>query len=294
MKRLIAVVTAVLAACSIQSGAEPWKITVDSNLTLAQNAYSDNWAGGEAGALSWAATSNSLAEKQLSPVVHNRNTLKLQFGQTLSQDKTTREWAKPAKSSDLIDFESLFRMTLGGFVDPYASVRVETQFIDTSDPAINRWLNPVQYTESAGIARTLIKQGKRELSTRFGAALKQRQNREVLNAATAAREDIYTRDGGFLSVTDFTSPLADEKMTFTSKLSIFKALYSSESDRLKGLPNENYWQDPDVNWENTLSVSITKYIMVNLTFQVLYDKEVDPVMRLKENLGLGVTYKLDM
>jgi len=61
---------------------EPWSLSADVNLTLTQNAYSDNWVGGEAGAISWTFNSNSLAEKQLHEKVHSKNTLKLSFGQT--------------------------------------------------------------------------------------------------------------------------------------------------------------------------------------------------------------------
>ena len=32
---------------------EGWQVESDVNLTLTQNAYSDNWDGGETGALSW-------------------------------------------------------------------------------------------------------------------------------------------------------------------------------------------------------------------------------------------------
>ena len=43
--------------------AEPWNKSVDANLTLTQNAYSNNWAGTEVGVLSWVFNSNSLFEK---------------------------------------------------------------------------------------------------------------------------------------------------------------------------------------------------------------------------------------
>ena len=44
-----------------------WNPDLDLNLTLTQNSYSDNWAGGDAGSLSWVVSSNSSA---ISP---NRN-----------------------------------------------------------------------------------------------------------------------------------------------------------------------------------------------------------------------------
>jgi hypothetical protein len=273
--------------------ADPWKKSVDANITLTQNAYSDNWVGGEAGSLSWTFNSNSLAEKQLNPKVNNKNTLKLSFGQTHSQDKDTKKWAKPVKSTDLVDFETVFRFTLGGFVDPFLAGRIETQFYDVSDPQKDRILNPVTFTESFGVARVWIKQEKREWTTRLGMGLREHLDRSALvDSLTGKRGNKTSNDGGFLLVDDFKTPLAHEKLTYTSKLTVFQALFYSESKKLKGLPNQNYWKSADVNWENIFTASITKYLMVNLYVQFLYDKEIRLGGRLKQTLSLGLTYKL--
>jgi hypothetical protein len=294
MRVLPIVVSAILSiAITTPISAESWNTSVDANLTLTENAYSDNWVGGEAGALSWTFNSNSLAEKQLHPKVNNKNTLKLSFGQTHNQDKETKKWAKPVKSTDLIDFETVVRFTLGGFVDPFLAGRVETQFYDVSDPQKSRFLNPVTFTESFGIARVWMKQEKREWTTRLGIGLRQHLNRQVLvDTLSGKRENKTSNDGGLLLVNDFNTPLAHEKITYTSELTVFQALFYSESKKLKGLPDQNHWKSPDVNWENILSASITRYLMVNLYVQFLYDKEVRLGGRLKQTLSLGLTYKL--
>ena len=111
----------------ITAVAQDWKLSVDANLTLTQNTYSDNWVGGESGALSWTFNSNSLAEKQLSERIYNKNTMKLFFGQTHNQERETHVWRKPVKATDLIDLESVFRFTFGGFVEPFAAGRLESQ-----------------------------------------------------------------------------------------------------------------------------------------------------------------------
>ena len=95
-----------------------------------------------------------------------------------------------------------------------------------------------------------------------------------------------------LFVSDFTSPLADTSITVTSKLSVYRAFYYSKSDEFAGLPSEDYWKAPDVNWETILTAGITKYLMVNLYVQLLYDKEVSLAGRFKQTLSLGLTYKL--
>ncbi len=273
---------------------EGWQIASDINLTLTQNAYTDNWDGGETGALSWALNSNTLAESQLTDTVNSKNTLKLSFGQTHSQDRETRTWAKPSTTTDLIDLESVLRLTYGWSVDPFVSGRVESRFLDTRDQVKKRTLNPTTFTESVGVARVFIKEESREWTTRLGGAVRQHLDRDALpEGATedAERENLSTNDGGVEFVSEFRTPLADGAITLTSDLTIYKALYYSDSDALTGLPGADDWKSPDINWENTFSAGITKHIVVNLYIQALYDKEIDADVRLKETLSLGFTLK---
>lgn len=272
--------------------AEPWKVTLEDNLMITQNAYSNNWSGSESGSVSWAANSNTLAEKQMTPKLNTRNTIKLSYGLTYAQDEITKKWGAPVKSTDLIDAESMLRFTLGKFVDPFTALRFESQFFDASDTAKKRYINPTTFTESAGIAKQLIKQDKKEWITRLGLALKQRTDRDHLDPATLERKNKTQSSGGLQFVSNFTSPYSENKITYANNLTVYQALANSEANSLKGQPNENYWKAVDVNWEHILSVSISKYIMVNLYAQWLYDKEIALGGRFKETLSLGVTYKV--
>jgi len=83
-----------------------------------------------------------------------------------------------------------------------------------------------------------------------------------------------------------------ETLSYTSKLSLYKALFFSGSDEVEGTPQENYWKAIDVNWENRLSAAVSKYVTVSLYTQLIYDKEIDRRGRFKETLSLGITYKL--
>jgi hypothetical protein len=148
----------------------------------------------------------------------------------------------------------------------------------------------LKLTEALGIARIFIKQEKRELSSRLGFGLKQLIDRDVLVDTT--RKTQTSNYGGLDFVTDFKTLLANEKITYTSKLGIFQAVFYSQVGQLQGQPNENYWKYPDINWENILVASIAKYLMVNLYLQLLYDQEVTTGFRIKEVLALGLTFKL--
>ena len=268
----------VLALLATLAAAEPWNLAVDANLTLSQNAYS-NWEGGATGLLAYAINSNALAEKQLNEKMNSRNTLKLAFGQASTQD-TSGTWAALVKATDEINFESVLRFTLGWFVDPFASAQVQSQFWDKSDTLPDKFFNPLDLNEGFGVARAIVKREKTELVSRLGVGLKQRLDVSV--------SDKLSNYGGATFATDFTTPLAQERIAYTSKLVLFQAVFYSEASA----DTAGKWKALDVGWENTFTANVTKVLMVNLAAQVLYDKEIDTKVRLKETLALGLTYKL--
>jgi hypothetical protein len=229
-------------------------------------------------------------EKQMSPKFNFKNTSKLQFGQTHIQDKETKDWQKPQKSTDKIDIENLGRFTLNTFVDPYVAFRLESQFLDASVDSVKRYFNPLLLTESAGVAKVFYEKDKDQVLSRLGFSIRQQMNKEIISVDPNEFETKTTNDGGIESVTD-ANFIFSESLTYTGKLSIFKALYYSEKDEFVGTAAEDYWKAVDINFENTISATVTKYVSVSLYMQLLYDKQVDVRGRLKETLGLGLTYK---
>lgn len=277
----------VMAATAALAGDAPdtaWKKSVDFNLAVTQNAYSDSWAGGEAGSASWAANLNSLFEGPLSGRWGSKSTIKFAFGQTHSQDEQTKDWRMPVKSTDLIDLESVLKYTTGWFVDPFFAARFESQFLDASVPSVKRYVNPIKLTESFGFTKRLFVRDKEFIDSRIGFALKELIDRRIADTAKETFSTVTTTDGGLESVTDLSLKL-NQNILWTAKLTIFKALSVSNKDAL-------YWPNPDINWENIFSATVTKYIIVNLYTQWLYDKQIDKRGRFKETLALGLTYKL--
>jgi len=277
----------MLAFPSGSAPAEPWSKSFDTDISLTQNSYSNSWTGGEAGTVSWVWNVNGTFEKQIWSVLKFKNTSKLSFGQTHLQDKTTKEWARPVKSTDLIDIENLGLFTVGSLVEPFAALRLESQFLDGSTPGKKLYLSPAKLTESAGGARILYKTEKNELLCRLGLAMRQIVTREFVDPALDETRATTTNDGGLESVTDLKLVLS-ETLSFTSKLSLYRAFFSSES----GGGNDESWKTVDVNWENRISATVVKYVTVNLYSQLLYDKESDPRGRFKQTLALGFVYKL--
>ena len=268
-----------------------WKKSLILDITTAQSAYSDSWVGGEAGSLNWVGNLNGTAERQLKSWLNYRTTLKASFGQTHMQDEKTREWSKPRKSTDLIDWEHLGRFTTNKFVDPYAALRLETQFYLQFDNETKAYLRPLKLTESAGLARKFYAKDKDIVLSRLGLALRQIVKPYLATAEATKAKDSTLTDGGMESVTEVGLTL-NKRIVYSGKLSLYKAFFFSGSDKVKGTPYVNDWKAVDVNWENAFRVQITKIVTVFLYTQLLYDKEISYKGRFKETLSLGFLFKL--
>ena len=288
---LTALALAPVALANADSSHTGWKKSLIIDATTTQTSYSDSWVGGEAGSVNWVSNLNSSAEKQLKEWFDFRSTLKLSFGQTITQDAETKNWSKPRKSTDLIDWENVGRFTLHKFVDPYAAFRLETQFVDASVDAKKRFFSPLRLTESAGVARKFYERENDHVTSRLGLALRQTMKSVIIDSLALTVEDSTLTDGGLESVTDVVLALS-EKLHYTGKLTVYKAFIFSEKDKGKGTPFEDDWKAIDVNWENIISASISKIITVNFYTQLLYDKEVSKKGRFKETLGIGFVFKM--
>lgn len=276
MNKFKIIVTTLLALTDLLIAEQkPWEIFLDANVTLTLNTYSNSWTGEEAGSFSWASHILFQAHRQLYEKLRTENRLKLGFGQSKIQDKETDEWSALQVSTDLIDFETLEKFTLSGFVDPYIAGRLQTQFLDgdTANYKV-RYVSPIILTESFGVSRNFIDKENHKFSTRFGGATYQRINRKIETK----------NDGGLELVTDYTINAKENIITYTSFLNLYQALMASKDVN-------NKWKTIDIDWQNNLSVNITKYVMISFMFQVLYDRDMSEEVRIRQLLSLGLTFK---
>jgi hypothetical protein len=265
----------------LQTGAYAgtWIVDASAKLTTALNTYSSSWEGGEAGSFTWGSQFLGTAERQLSAKVNIRNTLNLQFGQTKVQDEAAGRWSAPQKSVDLIDALAMLRFTLGAWVEPFVSVRAISQFLDGRDPLVVRYVNPIDLTEAAGVSRTIKKSETVEWSARAGAAV-----RQLIDSSDV------TNDGGVEFTTDLKASNSAKWVSFISSLRIYEAFFSSKADAFEAQGRKDVWRHPHVRWENTLTVTFARYLMLGLTAYAYYDKEISTSVRLKEAFSAGLTY----
>ena len=316
-----------------------WYPTLEGGVQLTQSSYSDNWSGGDKGSIVWTAIVNGTAENQVKPTLNWNNTLKLAYGQTHQQSANSdgsRSWDQPEKSTDLVDYETIFRFTLGKFVDPFVSGRFESQFQDASDP-LGRTLaiNPMKFKETAGVARVFIDEEDQNLITRLGFSLRQNLRRQFATQPSFAdplptdTATEFTNDGGIELAADYKNKILNDRVSYTSKITIYQPLFYSASNDFDMIPAAAFADanpariDPDIkdftttadlDWENLFSTQITKIVSVNLYLRWLYDKYDNSVVptfdengdlsnpsdlrvatrkagQFKQTMALGLTYR---
>jgi hypothetical protein len=265
-----------------------WDLAADLGLQQSQSAYSNNWEGDEAGTMTWRAIINASALRTFSPRLSNRSTLKLEYGQTQTQDREQQTWTGPTKSADLIDFESVFTLNFNRGLGPFIAGRYLSQFTDYRNER-ELYFNPMQFNESAGLSRTFIKEKNRYLASRLGAAIRQRWDRNYsLSDTTNEWSEEKVHDAGIEFVSEISTPMLAERVRLDARLSLFQALYNSDAIE----DGDDSWKMVDVDLQADFATRITKLIMVNLRVRFLYDEELSKAGRFKETLSLGMTYSI--
>lgn len=291
---LLVLVASSVRAAEGDSTFVGWRKSLTADLTITQAGYSDSWDGDEVSSFNWVSSLNGKAEKQLREWFDYKSTLKISFGQSRAKDDTTSsgeiEWSDWRKSTDLIDWENVGLFTMHKFVDPYTAFRVETRFYDGTNADKKLWFSPLRLTESAGIARKVYTNKDDFILSRLGLALRQTFKSAIIDEDLNTTDSTLT-DGGFESVTD-ASLRVHENILYTSKLTVYKALFYSKSDEVKGTPYEDDWKAIDINWENIFAAQVTRFITANLYTQVLYDKQISKKGRFKETVAIGVSFKM--
>jgi len=306
----------------------PWDWKGKIGATVAQSAFSPNWKGGDTGSFAWTMLGEFTAERQVSTGFHWSHRLAFAYGQTAKQDRTAGveelQWQQPAKSTDLLRFESIARWTGPHWANPFVSFGAETQFLDQSSPIGTIHLNPIKLRETVGFAHVFDKSETRELITRLGVGARQTFAKSFIDPVTQETASFTSNDGGIEWQTTARQPISGGKITYRGRLLVFAPLVYSRASALEDYDTAvtaidpthtavaDYWRVPDVDWTNAFSTQVTKAISVDLFLELIYDKfdtaanvdnslPLDTVLRpeiernirragqFKQTLGLGIS-----
>lgn len=279
-----------------------WYNNVETGLNLTQSAYSDNWKGGGNSSLAWTAFFNGGLQKKFHNKLHWANTLRLRFGQTHTRRERsdgTTGWEKPEKTEDKIDFETLLLRAGEWAVEPYASARWQSFFLDEDDPfGRDIVLNPNTFRESIGAARHLMEQGKEEFVLgRFGATARQNFRRFFVDPVSDDKDNSFAVDGGLELQLDWRVKIFKEKLAWRGKIDVYQPFWWSEASTFDEISPDSLIADGidpevkdyttvvDVGWENTFTTQITKWIAFNIYVEFVYDKYDNSVVPIVDDSG---------
>ena len=251
-----------------------WQKEMISGVNLTQTSF-DNWAPGGENSFAWQLNVNFKFINDQEKT-NWANSGKFSYGSLKTGDEESR------KSIDEIKLESVFTYKLGRFINPYAAVTGETQFAPGYDygiepeTQISAIMDPGYFRESIG----LIYQPNDIIKARLGCSLKQTitsdypapyaDDPDTENTIEKTKNEI-----GAESVTDVNWKISENTLLI-SKLELFSAFKALD--------------ETDINWENVLTVKISKYFNVNFNFRILYDKDISRKRQIMQSVALGITY----
>lgn len=254
-----------------------------------QLSLNSNWKEGGKGNFTWKIYSR-IESKYVRKRIEVLNTLYLAFGQISVQEN--EQWHAPEKSNDVIDFDSVIRLTMEKYIDPYFAISFDTQFQkgynSKTKELVSKFANPFKLSQTAGITRNIIKKKKFKLTSRLGYGAKEivAANPEFRKLWTGDETKWMKIDGGFEWYTEVQSNFISN-VKWKNKLKFFQAIFSSISP---GKDPKKNWQKLDIYWEQLFTAQLTKYVQFNVVTKFLYDRDTSKGGQFLENASLGLSY----
>jgi len=267
-----------------------WTNDIVLGLDANQLLLNKHWKGGGKSNFTWKIYSRMEFNYERKKI-NWKNSLYLAFGQiSVEEDE---KWRSPEKSTDIINFDSVLKLRLKKFIDPYIAFSLDTQFHEGFNPKtkqlISRFANPLQISQSAGIARNISDAKKLQLTTRVGCSIKEviATDSRFRNLWTGDEAKWMKTDGGIEWLTESKSVFKNGIM-LTNRLKLFQAVISSISPKKD--PNKN-WKALDVYFEQMFSAKLSQYFVFNVVIKIIYDRDTSPGWQLWESTSFGLTYK---
>ncbi len=276
-----------------------WTTDLSGKLSGSQASYR-NWQEGGINSLAFTSSVDGIAERRGERWIQ-KHTARLAFG-ILRQDFDQDDQSEIRKADDLIRLESTLRYQGTGFFrifNPTIAGNLRTQFAsgfafpgqdnpypedsalggeipDGETRLVSEFFSPAFLTESIG----LTYEPADWVSMRLAAASKQTvvmdEGLRVLydvNAGQSARVE-----AGAEYALDVDRAITED-IRYTSNFNAFFSFNQTEDP-------------PDILWGNVLKLGVNDYISTELEVTLLYDKNVDDGIQLKQVLSVGVSFNI--
>ena len=299
MKKIVIILTAILFTSSLtfaQSDTTNYWLTKGNAQLLVNQASFTNWAQGGNNSVSGTALLNYNVTYNDSITIWE-NVFNFGYGLINTKEFGTR------KNDDRIDILSNFNHIAINKLYYTAKLNFKSQFVEgynypNDSVKVSNFLAPAYVILSAGMTYKPDEDFSFFLSPATG-------KMTIVNDPVLSAQGAYgvtpgetTRlEFGAYATLDFKKELM-KNITFKSKLNLFNNYTDPVAENRANI---------DVNWENSLNLTVNEYINVNIYSQMIYDhdiliqlfKDVDGVevsdgvgrrLQIKQTLGLGFSY----
>ena len=186
-----------------------------------------------------------------------KNTLNLEYSSAKNKDESDpASSGKWTESNDKLTVDSVRRWKTIKAFNPYLAVNLQTSIRDAS--YINEWLafRPLQLRESAGIGSPLISREAQELVVRTGCFIQHYAN-------TPKNTGLYEHSNGIELVLDYKNTVR-KNISFTSKAGFYSSFNKTQDPWNASTKSKKI----RLEWDNTLITAITKYISLNMSWNI--------------------------
>ena len=300
MRKIIIILTAMLFSSSLifaQADTTNYWLTQGNAQLLVNQASFTNWAQGGNNSVSGTAMLNYNITYNDSITIWE-NVFNFGYGVINTKEFGTR------KNEDKIDILSNFNHIVATDLYYSGKFNFKSQFVEgynypNDTVEVSNFLAPAYVILSAGMTYKPNADFSFYLSPSTGKMTI--VNDDVLSAQGAygvTPGDKIRLEFGAYATLDYKKELM-ENITFKSKLDLFNNYTDPKTENRANI---------DVNWENSLNLTVNEFITVNIFAHLIYDhdimiplyKEVDGVevsdgvgrrLQVKQTLGLGFSYK---
>lgn len=265
-----------------EESVSPWTHNLLAGYYLNQAQTSENWNAGEASMFSWVARINGKTQWQ------NENwswfwLADLEYGQTKNNDEPMIKFA------DRILTEMVGARKITSVVNAYVGLKFESQFAsgfgtfvdaegnEFENTKISYFMNPGFFTQSIGLGYN----PNSHFAQRVGFAVKEtfasEHRRKFADDPETSEIETFRVEPGLELITEANYNF-NEMVKWNGILRMFANFESVEST--------------DLQLDNVVAASISKYVEMNFTYAHLYDIDLDKSLQTKQTFSLGLTWNI--
>lgn len=120
--------------------------------------------------------------------------------------------------------------------------------------------------------------------------MRQSVDRDYPQSGDSAGQIIYVldiiKDGGSELVSEFKYN-RPSLFSIVNKLRIYTAFISTESVKMA---ENDYWRYPDITFETSISLFLTRNLILSYYYNLIFDREFDKEPRSRQTLGAGFKF----